>query len=452
MRLALLLFIGLMVGSAAQAAETTTPDTFSVQGVAVDVLASDATRAREVGFVEAQRRAWRQLWVRLTGKPESSAPQPGDWKLSKMVAGIDVDSERFSSRRYIARLTVDFDPIPVRAFIGQMGIGPGGKKSYPILLLPVVKDGGALAGVDPTSGWFQAWTTFGDMRSAIDYVRATGTTGDTVFLNPHRGGRQNLDLLRLALMRYGAEDLAVAEAKLDRRYPGGPVVGDFRIYFGPSRVLIGQARLVASNPAEVGSMLDQAVAQLDQAMNKAYDAGKLKKTKVIDFSQITASAPVEPEPTIGVQSFRGIDVLVETPNSSGWAALEQRLRAIPSVNGLTLTALSLGGTSQVRISYGTSLDWLRYDLDQAGIRLVSLADGRWTIRPKRQGDPSVPRPADVEGVGIEEGTVPNDTNGAPTTPAAPATPSLPPAAPPANGPQSLLPPAMGRAGPQERSQ
>lgn len=446
-----------------RAADTVSADPFTVKGIAVDVVAGNADKARDAGFRLAQRKAWQQLWARLTGKPESSAPSLGDGGMNGMVSGIEVESERFSSRRYIARLNIAFDPAPIRSYIGKLGLGPQGRKSHPILLLPVLKDGGAWSGVDPRSPWFRAWTSFADVRSAIDYVQVAGTPSDNILLGAPRATEQSPDVMRLALVRYGADDYVVAEAMLNRTYPGGPVEGTFRVLHGLERRMLGEVKLKAQSPAGIPAMMTQAVSQLDAALNKALQAGKLKASEVISTDDVAVAD--EPEQTFTVQSFRGIDVLVETPNAQSWSALEAQLRRVPSVAGLTLTGLSLGGTSQMRLDYGSSVDWLHYDLDQIGLRLVPTGDGRLLLRARRAGDPPIQMPEIIEGVG-EEGVVSAPqgqprplipAQQAPATPAAPppATPAAPPPAQPQSPqpqgqqPNSLLPPNFGQRPPQE---
>lgn len=425
----------------------------------MDVVAGDATKARDAGLRLAQRRAWQQLWARLTGQSESSAPGLGDSGMNAMVSSIEVETERFSSRRYIARLSVAFDPAPIRSYIGKLGLGPQGRQSHPILVLPVMKDGGAWTGVTPRSPWFRAWSSFADVRSAIDYVQVSGTPSDGVLLSAPRGTEQSAEMMRLALLRYGAEDYAVAEAVLDRTYPGGPVNGTFRVLHGLERRLLGEVKLTAQSPAGIPAMLAQAVSQLDDALNKALSAGKLKASEAISMNE--ADVAYEPEQTFSVQSFRGIDVLVETPNAQAWSALEAQLRRVPSVAGLTLTGLSLGGTSQMRLDYGSSVDWLHYDLDQIGLRLAPTGDGRLVLRARRAGDPPIQMPAIIEGVG-EEGVV-STPQGRPaqaqaqqpqnqssqTQPQGQQPQGQQPQGQQQQAPSSLLPPSFGQRPPQE---
>lgn len=402
----------------ASAAEAIESDSFTVAAVSVDVAAPTATRAREVGFIEAQRKAWKLLWGRLSDKA-GAVPSVGDSTLSTLVAGIDVESERFTSRRYIARLSVVFDPIAVRRYMGKFDGVSSRNRSQALLLLPVMRDGGAAYTYEASSPWARAWGNFGGQQSAIDYVQPTGTRGDAMFLNAQRGTRQNVDLLRLALIRYGAEDVLVADARIDRRYPGGPVVGTFSIFHGLDDKPLTRFSLRVADASGVATMLRDAVVRLDQALNLALRAGQLKPSKDMALVEVVTSQDVAP--TIGVQSFGGLQVMVETPDAGAWSTLERKLRQAASVTGVTLTGLSLGGTSQVQVAHGRSLDWLRFDLDQVGLRLVSLADGGWLIRPKRPGDAPEPRPQATEEIATDRpaGTPAPSPGGAPSPTAAP---------------------------------
>src|SRR5688500_12131395 len=82
---------------------------FTVGGLDVDFYGKTTDEARYAAYRDAQRRAWKQLWARMTGSPVGAAPTMGDSALDGMVAGIEVEAERFSGRRYIARLGVVFD-------------------------------------------------------------------------------------------------------------------------------------------------------------------------------------------------------------------------------------------------------------------------------------------------------------------------------------------------------
>src|SRR3546814_5565534 len=75
--------------------------------------------------------------------------------------------------------------------------------------------------------------------SAIDYVRAIGSGPDPLLLNAGQAGRRGRLWWRLLLDQYGAADVIIPIARLERQWPGGPVIGRFAARYGPDNRLIG---------------------------------------------------------------------------------------------------------------------------------------------------------------------------------------------------------------------
>src|SRR3546814_10010703 len=74
--------------------------------------------------------------------------------------------------------------------------------------------------------------------SPIDYIRPTGAGADALLLSYAQTERPNRDWWLNILDLYGASDVLVAEARLDREYPGGPVIGRFTARHGPDGLVI----------------------------------------------------------------------------------------------------------------------------------------------------------------------------------------------------------------------
>jgi hypothetical protein len=359
---------------------------FNVTDIRVDVSAKTTEAARLAAFREAARRAWPQLWMRMTGTPEATAPKLPDSAIEGMVSGIEVQRERYSATRYIATLGVVFDRgragerLPASARILQ---------SAPILLLPLLVDGGVRTIHEDNSPWRQAWARFGTDTTPIDYVRAPGSSADAVLLNGWQARRDNRALWRSILARYGAENVVVAEAHLDRSYPGGPVVGTFLARYGPDSDVLARFRLRAGAVGELDAMLDAAVRRIDGAYAMALQTGKLAAdpSLTLELAPITAASPTldAPDAVIGGS---GLLVNVATPDAATLSAFETAIRATPGVDGLTLASLAIGGVSQVRIAYSVDYQQLRYALDQRGLRL----DGG-VLRRRAANEAPLPAPA-----------------------------------------------------------
>ena len=394
------------------------PGAYTIGGIKVDAVAKTAEDARAAGYREAQRKAWPQLWAQVTGMPPTTAPRLGDSALDSIVAAIEVQGEKISATRYIATLGVAFD----RARASEFFTGTAGQlQSPPMLLLPVLFDGGVRYVYETKTPWVVAWLKGSDRITPIDYVFASGSAGDNVLLNGYQTVRPDRELWRNILARFRTVDVLTAEAHLTRLYPGGPVIAVFIARHGPDAIELGRFSLRADSTAGLPAMLDAGVAQVDALYAQALRDGRLRSDPTLgqDLVPIESAAPILASPDTVIPEGGGTPALVATPDAAAWTELEAAIRATPGVTGVTLSSLSLGGSSRILVSHFGTAEQLACDLDQAGLRLVPV-EGGWMIRRKQPGDAPVPRPAPpvAEPVASEAGTV----ESAEPAPAAPPRP------------------------------
>jgi hypothetical protein len=359
---------------------------FVVSGIDVDHVAKTADAARLSAYRAAQRQAWPQLWARLTAKDPKSAPKLGDAALDAIVSGIEVETERFSTTRYIARLGVVFDRVRAGKYAGGSGTL---LTSQPMLLLPVLDDAGVRTVYETRSPWLAAWARQRTGASPMQYVRASSVAGDAVLLNAWQARRSDRRLWQNLMGRFRTADVLVAEAKLERSYPGGPVIGTFAARHGPDGRLLARFRLRTGSARGLAGLLDEGVRRIDMAYAAALRAGQLRSdpTLAIDLAPIDIASP-----DIAVTvPLTGIDVSVQTPDAAAVAALQNGIRAAPSVTGVGVTSLSLGGVSRIRIGYADSYQRLLYDLDQLGWRIVQTQQGP-LLRRRQAGETPVSPP------------------------------------------------------------
>ena len=407
---------------------------YVIGGIPVDTAARTTYDARLAAYAIARRKAWPMLWNRLTGQTEASAPRLGDSQLQAMVAGIEVEGERFSTTRYIARLGVVFDRARASAYFDGTA---GALQSGPMLLLPIFTDGGARTLYQTKTPWIAAWARFSEGLSPIDYVLASGSAGDNILLTAYQTQRSDRGLWRNILNRFGSIDVLIAEVRLVRSFPGGPVAAEFIARHGPDATELGRLSLRA-NADGLDAMLDEGVRAIDTIYAHALREGRL-------VSEPDLTAELEPiislAPDIAGPVFAGgasIEADVATPDGTAFAEIEAVLRATPTVGGVTLTSVSLGGISRVAIRYTDTPEMLRYQLDQKGLRLAETATGM-LLRRRVAGDVPVPAPVVVS------------AETAPALPGALPVPALPapaqPAAPPVAAPPTAVPVAPVTAGP-----
>ena len=383
----LLTLAGLL--AAPLAAAPTGPGAYKIGGVAVDVVAPNPGAARDAAYHEAERRAWPLLWARLTGGLPAAAPRLSDGTIESMVAGVEIEAERFSLTRYIGRLAIVFDRDRASGYLG----GAFGGAPPPMLLLPVMVDGGVRTVYQTKTPWLAAWLRFRDAASALDYVIPAASAGDNLVLTAYQTRRGNRDLWRNILSRFSASDVLTAELILDRSFPGGPVGAMVIARHGPDAVELGRLKLRAANPAGLDAMLDDAVRAADTIYVRALQNGQLavEKGLTIELAPIIGSSPVIGLPGAAAAATGGTEANVVTADAKSWGVIEAQLRATPTVTGVGLLSLALGGTSRIVIRHGDSDEMLAYQFDRRGFRLAPDAGGV-LLRRKVPGDPAVPPP------------------------------------------------------------
>jgi hypothetical protein len=370
---------------------------FQVGGVKVDVFAKDAFSARQAGWRLAQRKAWQMLWARTHGG--AGAPALSDSQLEGMISGIEIEYEQAGPTRYVATLGVMFD----RARTGQL-LGVTGSNvvhSPPLLVIPVLWDGGSAVSYERINEWQRAWARFRTGDSAIDYVRVAGSIADPVLLNAGQVGRRGRLWWRVLLDQYGAADVVIPIARLERQYPGGPVTGTFTARYGPDDSLIGSFSLRASNESALPQMMDQAAQRIDQLYTQALNDGRLRPDpsliieEPVDVDALAienaSEQPIEeltvPTPAATTSSFA---IQFDTPDVGSVTQGEAALRSIPGVRSAATSSLALGGTSVMQVGFDGTIDALKAALQSRGYGVAVSGN---TLRIRRQGSSAGAAPA-----------------------------------------------------------
>jgi hypothetical protein len=365
---------------------------FEVGGVKVDVYAKDADSARHAGWRLAQRQAWQMLWTRTHGS--AGAPGLSDSQLSAMVSGIEIQYEQSGPTRYVATLGVLFD----RARTGQLlGISGQTLRSPPLLVIPVLWDGGSAVSFERINEWQRGWSRFRTGESAIDYVRTAGSIADPMLLNAGQTGRRGRLWWRVLLDQYGAADVIFPIARLDRQWPGGPVVGSFTARYGPDNQLIGHFSLRAANDGAIPAMMDEAIRRIDSLYVGALTSGLLRPdpSLIIEEPVNPNALAIENAADMPVESFdapsatptgaSSFTVQFETPDVGSVGQGESLVRSVPGVRSASTSSLALGGTSVMQVSFEGSVDMLRTGLQARGYNVTASGT---TLRIARRAGPT----------------------------------------------------------------
>lgn len=359
---------------------------FEVSGIEVETTGKDAEEARLKGWSEAQRKAWEKLWSAQSGGT-SKAPALSDGAIDSMVSAVVVEREQLGPHRYIATLGVIFD----RARAGQL-LGLSGEKvrSAPMLVIPVLTQGGVISVFETRTPWQKAWAEYRTGASTIDYVRPQGDGSDSLLLTAGQLDRRSRTWWRLVLDEFGAADVLMPMARLERQFPGGPVRGTFTARFGPDNRYLDSFTMTANDEAGVPAMLNQAIERLDRTYGQALAAGVLAPDKSLNVAiQVDEAAiaaivakqgPLPTAAPAGAASpgatptaaptaaapTASFTVQVATPEPTSVDAGLASLRGIGGVQGVSISSVAVGGTSVLRVTFAGDLAQLAAALRARG--------------------------------------------------------------------------------------
>lgn len=371
---------------------------YEVRGIEVNVSGDNAEDARNNGWREAQRKAWAKLWE--SNGSGGAAPGLDDSTIESMVSAVVVESEQIGPRRYIARLGVIFDRARTGERLGMTGVKA---RSAPLLVVPVLYQGGVATVFETRTPWQKAWAEYRTGHSAIDYVRPAGAGSDSLLLTAGQLDRRSRNWWRLILDEFGASDVIIPIARLDRQFPGGPVTGTFTARFGPDNRFLGSFSLTARSEAEVPKMLEDAIGRLDGIYTQALVAGILKPDPTLNMA-----AEIDPkliEQTLATAGPVAVSTSVDGPAATPIAAPTpttaaavstftiqfatsdgpavdagmSAVRSVPGVKSAVSSSIAIGGTSVMRVTYTGEIEALAAALRAQGWR-VTVGAGALSIR------------------------------------------------------------------------
>jgi hypothetical protein len=369
---------------------------FEVTGIEVNATGKNADEARANGWREAQRKAWEKLWS-TNGLGGGKAPALDDGTIDQMVSAVVVESEQIGPHRYIARLGVIFDRARTGGYLGMQGQIA---HSAPMLVIPVLIQGGVTSVFETRTPWQKAWAEFRTGQSVVDYVRPNGGGSDSLLLTAGQVSRRSRNWWRLVLDEFGAADVVIPVAKLERQWPGGPIHGSFVARYGPDNRFLGSFEMTAESEDKLPAMLAQAVQRIDGIYAQALAAGQLAPDptlntqpqidpKLIDAivaklgpapaaQQSQASGPAATA-TASAAAASTFTVQFATPDGAAVDAALVGVRSVGGVQSASTTSIAIGGTSIMRVTYAGELDALAAALRAQGWK-VTQGSGVLLIR------------------------------------------------------------------------
>ncbi|MES2492670.1 MAG: heavy-metal-associated domain-containing protein [Pseudomonadota bacterium] len=352
-----------------------------IGGIEVNTTGNNAAEARRNGW----RAAAKQAWAKTGGPPLA------DGQIESLVSAIVVEREDIGPRRYIARLGVIFD----RTRTGQF-VSPNAaiaRRSEPLLTIPVLYSGGTAQVFEVRGAWQAAWAQFAAGASAVDYVRPNGAGGDSLVLTAGQISRRSRIWWRNILDQFGASDVIMPVARLERQWPGGPIKGSFTARYGPDNEVLGSFALTAKDSAALPAMLSDAVRRMDRIYSDAVVSGRLTVNPTLNADRPVldpavaaliaaadrvAAQPVDVMPgpapivaeTPAPEAVFTYTVQFVSPDARAVDAALIAVRSVAGVKSAATTSLAMGGTSVMRVTYAGSIEDLAAAMKARGWSVV----------------------------------------------------------------------------------
>jgi hypothetical protein len=337
-------------------------EVYRVSDIPVDVTASDAVTARAQALVEGQRAGLDRLLRRLVPADEQGGlPPVGSLPIEPYIQNFEIANEELSSTRYLAELTVRYDPEAVRTLLESEALSFAEMASAPILVLPLYETPeGARVWPDDNPLW-QAWAEELDPERLLRLVLPLGDLEDMAMVTPEQVRAGEPGPLQALAARYGSEDVLVAAAHPIAAEPAPAVeltmqrIGD-----------VAPASAPETLRGRPGQTEDELLAQAVRGLQDSLDE-RWKRANLLRFDQA------------------GIMVVdVPITRLGDWVQIDRGLRDLPEVSQVEIASFARTG---VRAQIRHIGDQIR--LEQAFARLgleLSREGESWLLRPMA-GDP-----------------------------------------------------------------
>ncbi|MDH3229570.1 MAG: DUF2066 domain-containing protein, partial [Alphaproteobacteria bacterium] len=200
-------------------------DLFEVVGLAIDAHAADELQAKQEGIAQAQQQALQEVFRRLVSADDvARLPEVTSDMLITMVRDYDISDEKFGGGRYIATLSVRFEPQEVAAVLRSQRIPFAMTRSRPIVVLPVIDIGTARRLWDDPNPWREAWAGQLPHPGLFTLVMPIGDLSDVAAISVNHALASDRIGLEEIARKYEAAGTVVALASIGRAGTAGRLV------------------------------------------------------------------------------------------------------------------------------------------------------------------------------------------------------------------------------------
>lgn len=342
---------------------TTLEEIYTVRNIAADETADTAAAARDIALQAARRAAFSRLTRRIVPPQDlSRLPVPPDETLANLVKDFEVAGEKSRGQRYLAALTLRFDPDKFRDLLRGLNIRNSETAAKAMLIIPVY---------DTPAGRL-LWEANAWRDALVAAVASTGSSDDRLAplrmplgdiedvsaLDASRAVAGDMQQLAPLIRRYGAAGVLLMHAV---QSPGPGAAGGLAFDITLRRIGVSDEDIrIERIEGSSGEMAEAILSRAALALVGGIQEDWLLNTAV-DFSQQAS-----------------LDVVVQLSSIEDWLALQKRLTDTPMVRHIDLQALSVNA-AQLNLQFLGTPEKLASALSLHGLTLTQEA-GKWVLR------------------------------------------------------------------------
>ncbi len=328
---------------------------FTAAAVPVDVTAGSVTEARERGLTQGRVAGFRKVLSRIVMREDMDRlPQLSSTLVIDMVRDFSIANERSSAVRYLADLSVRFDPAAIRRLLRNANIPYTETLSKPLVVVPLIRENATAPWQlwEDSNTWRAAWAVVPKDLGLVPLVVPTGGRDDSAVLTATQAAARDLIALNALARRYDAGGTVLAMA-----------TGT------PEGLQISLEELRTDVPSE------------DFSLIQGREAGQTAEQFLLAGASAAAAAVQESWKRRNRVTFGGttqITALVPVASLKEWLAVKNRLDDVPLIDRLDLQAITRD-RAQVTLYYSGAQRQLELAISQHDLAL-SQQNGVWIIQ------------------------------------------------------------------------
>jgi hypothetical protein len=367
---------------------------YVVRDVQVDTLAESSVKARNKAFLEAQVKAFAILSQRFGEAGQVKSPEPKI--LAGMVQDFEVTNEQLSTKRYRGTYVFRFKAGAANRYFGHGPVSGFSEETARggTLILPFYQDGTKTVLWDTAKNpWLKAWL---DAKTGdSSYIVPLGDVSDMMDIHDDQALTIGAAALKRIKSRYGASDVLVTVARLDRS-KSEPL--DILLFgFSKGEQSLRQTiQIPVKTPVRSVDLFGQALRLTHQAIENGLPAplsGETELSSSPSPSPSPSSPPSSPSVSPSLVASPPVPVAVTPPpaavtggtfharvvfaNMGEWLTLRRDLGSVSAIQNLRITTMKTS-EAEMDISYADR-EALIKALSGKGLSLYESAPGRFQI-------------------------------------------------------------------------